>query len=148
MDNTPDLIYFKDAQSRFTRVNRAQAAALSLSNPEAVVGRSELELLPTELARAAVEDERRLMRTGEALIGHLESAPAIGRGWSVWVPSGGALMNFVRQQGFRHASSDACVYPYPSPDVAAPWFAGPRGPEATGSRSARARSTVAQLSSS
>ena len=72
MDNTPDLIYFKDTQSRFTRVNRAQAAALGVASPEAALGRSDLDFFPPEFARGVIEDERRLMRTGEALIGHLE----------------------------------------------------------------------------
>ena len=72
MDNTPDLIYFKDAQSRFTRVNRAQAAALGVASPEAAYGRSDPDFFPAEFAHATIEDERRLMRTGEALIGHLE----------------------------------------------------------------------------
>ncbi len=72
MDNTPDLIYFKDAQSRFTRVNRAQAAALGVADPEAALGRSDLDFFPAEFARAALEDERRLLSTGEAVLGQLE----------------------------------------------------------------------------
>ena len=37
MDNIPDLIYFKDTESRFTRVNRSQARHLGTDDPEAVV---------------------------------------------------------------------------------------------------------------
>jgi PAS domain S-box-containing protein len=72
MDNTPDLIYFKDAQSRYTRVNRAQAKALGVAGPDAALGRSDLDFHPPEFARATLEDERELMRSGVALIGHLE----------------------------------------------------------------------------
>ena len=44
MDNIPDLIYFKDAQLRYTRINRAHAAALALRDPSEAVGRREEEL--------------------------------------------------------------------------------------------------------
>jgi PAS domain-containing protein len=47
MDNTPDLIYFKDAQSCYTRVNRAQAQALGVASPEAALGSTYLYLFPT-----------------------------------------------------------------------------------------------------
>jgi PAS domain S-box-containing protein len=79
MDSTPDLIYFKDKESRFTRINRAQAAALGVASPEAALGRSDLDFLPPEFAHRSLEDERRLMRTGEALIGHLEHDKQNGR---------------------------------------------------------------------
>jgi PAS domain S-box-containing protein len=72
MDNTPDLIYFKDQDSRFTRVNRAQAAALGVARPEDAIGRSDLDFFPAEFAHGTLEDERRLMRSGQALTGHLE----------------------------------------------------------------------------
>ncbi len=72
MDHTPDLIYFKDQQSRFTRINHAMAAALGIPRPETAYGRSDLDFFPPEFAHTTIEDERRLMRTGQALIGHLE----------------------------------------------------------------------------
>lgn len=72
MDNTPDLIYFKDKESRFARVNRAMAAVLGVDLPEAAVGRSDADFFPPDFARATLENERQLIRSGEALIGHME----------------------------------------------------------------------------
>jgi PAS domain S-box-containing protein len=79
MDHTPDLIYFKDEESRFTRINRAMAGALGVARPEAALGRSDLDFFPPEFAHATIEDERRLLRTGQALIGHLEHDRQSGR---------------------------------------------------------------------
>ena len=36
MENIPDLIYFKDRQSRFTRVNQAHARILGVNDPARV----------------------------------------------------------------------------------------------------------------
>ena len=39
MDDTQDGIYFKDAANRFTRINRAHARALGISDPRQALGR-------------------------------------------------------------------------------------------------------------
>src|SRR4051812_3624990 len=39
MDNIPDLIYFKDAASRFTRINQAHARMLGIDDPHDALGK-------------------------------------------------------------------------------------------------------------
>jgi PAS domain S-box-containing protein len=75
MDNIPDLIFFKDTASRYTRVNRAQAEAFGLGRPEDAVGKSDLDFHPPEEARAWRRDEERLLATGEALVGKVQHDP-------------------------------------------------------------------------
>ena len=41
MDNVPDTIYFKDRQSRFTRINRHAAARYGIADPALAVGRTD-----------------------------------------------------------------------------------------------------------
>ena len=72
MDNMPDTIYFKDAQSRFTRVNRAQAEVLGLQSPDQAVGKSDFDFFTAEHAQAALADERRILESGQGLIGKTE----------------------------------------------------------------------------
>lgn len=79
MDNTPDSIYFKDRQSRFTRINRARAQALGVATPEEAVGRSDADFFPAELARSAFDDEQQMMRSGKPVIGRLEHDQKNGR---------------------------------------------------------------------
>ncbi|HEX2960177.1 MAG TPA: PAS domain-containing protein [Ignavibacteriales bacterium] len=43
MNNIPDTIYFKDKDSRFVRVNRAQAQVLGLNDPEEAIGKSDFD---------------------------------------------------------------------------------------------------------
>ncbi|HEY2980917.1 MAG TPA: PAS domain S-box protein, partial [Anaerolineales bacterium] len=76
MDNIPDTIYFKDAASRFTRVNWAQAEMLGVPTPEHAIGKTDLEFFLPELAKGFYEEEQRLFATGEALINRIEFNPA------------------------------------------------------------------------
>ena len=67
MDNIPDAIYFKDTESRFTRVNR-HAPYRGGNAPEEVVGKTDFDFFVEEHARAAYDDEQRVMRTGVPLV--------------------------------------------------------------------------------
>jgi diguanylate cyclase (GGDEF)-like protein/PAS domain S-box-containing protein len=75
MDNIPDSIYFKDAASRFTRVNRAQARILGLDDPQQAVGKADAYFFAADAAAAAQTDEQRLIRTGESIIDRREMNP-------------------------------------------------------------------------
>src|SRR3569833_2700268 len=43
MDHVPDTIYFKDRDSRFTRINRHAAIRLSVTSPGEAVGRTDFD---------------------------------------------------------------------------------------------------------
>jgi PAS domain S-box-containing protein len=72
MDSMPDTIYFKDPQSRFTRVNRAQALVLGVESPDQAVGKSDADFFTAEHAQAALADERRILESGKGLISKTE----------------------------------------------------------------------------
>ena len=68
MDNLPDAIYFKDAASRFLRVNRAMSRKFGLSDPAQLVGKSDTDLFAGEHSRQALADEQEILRTGRPLL--------------------------------------------------------------------------------
>ena len=68
MDNLPDAIYFKDAASRFIRVNRAHSRKFGLSDPAQLVGKSDADFFSGEHARQALADEQEIIRTGRPLL--------------------------------------------------------------------------------
>ncbi len=72
MDSMPDTIYFKDPQSRFTRVNRAQALVLGVESPDQAVGKTDADFFTAEHAQAALADERRILESGKGLISKTE----------------------------------------------------------------------------
>jgi PAS domain S-box-containing protein len=69
MDTVPDNIYFKDRASRFLRVSRSISDRFGLSDPREAVGKSDFDYFTEEHARPAYEDEQRIIRTGEPLLG-------------------------------------------------------------------------------
>ncbi|MCG6928203.1 MAG: methyl-accepting chemotaxis protein [Acidobacteria bacterium] len=72
IDTIPDQIYFKDRESRFLRVNAAQAASLQLLSPEDAIGKSDIEFFSPEFAKKTLADEQELMRANTPLLGQTE----------------------------------------------------------------------------
>ena len=81
MDNTPDTsIYFKDRQSRLVKINRKMMTDLKMDDPSQAVGQTDIELFGAEFGRQTLALEQKVMSTGEAVIGLIESrATADGR---------------------------------------------------------------------
>ncbi|HLI30399.1 MAG TPA: CHASE3 domain-containing protein [Terriglobia bacterium] len=69
MENIPDVIYFKDRQSRLTRVNNGLLRKYGLSDPSEAVGKTVFDFFTSEYAQYAFESEQEVMRTGKPLIG-------------------------------------------------------------------------------
>ncbi|MEJ5309531.1 MAG: PAS domain-containing protein [Anaerolineae bacterium] len=69
MDNIPAHIYFKDRESRFLRASRSQTERFGLSDPADVIGKTDFDFFTEEHARPAYEDEQRIIRTGEPILG-------------------------------------------------------------------------------
>jgi PAS domain S-box-containing protein len=84
MDNIPDLIYFKDANGRFMRANRAMAAFLEVADPGALVGRSLTDFITTEDGVRWQRDEASLLRSGDSVVGSIESV-STRPGKPVWL---------------------------------------------------------------
>ena len=72
MDNIPDKIYFKDLQSRFVRVNKADVPFLGAASEAEVLGKTDFDFFSEEHARQAFEDEQEVIRTGQPIVGKEE----------------------------------------------------------------------------
>jgi PAS domain S-box-containing protein len=68
MDNSPDYIYFKDRESRFFRINRAQAKSFGFDDPRQAMGKTDFDFFADEHARKAFSDEQQIIRTGQPLV--------------------------------------------------------------------------------
>ncbi len=68
----PDVIYFKDRQSRFVRVSAAMVRLFQVENAAAMMGKTDLDFFTGEHAQQAYRDEQRLMETGESIVGQEE----------------------------------------------------------------------------
>jgi PAS domain S-box-containing protein len=72
MDNLPDTIYFKDAASRFIRINKALATYFSLSDPAQAIGKTDFEFFTKEHTELAFGEEQGIIRTGRPVVGKEE----------------------------------------------------------------------------
>jgi PAS domain S-box-containing protein len=75
MDNIPDLVYFKDAESRFVRINQAQARFLGVKEPQDAIGKTDLDFQNPKLARELLMQEKEIMETGQPVWNSLEFNP-------------------------------------------------------------------------
>ncbi|HBA59452.1 MAG TPA: hypothetical protein DCZ92_01245 [Elusimicrobia bacterium] len=65
-DTAKDAIYIKDLSGRYTKLNKA-CADIFLLKPEAVLGRTDAEVFPPEVAAEAAKDDREVVRSGKTL---------------------------------------------------------------------------------
>jgi PAS domain S-box-containing protein len=72
IDNIPDRIYFKDGKSRFLRINRALTRLFGMEQPEEAYGKTDADFYGGEHAQEALDDERRVMDTGEPIFNKIE----------------------------------------------------------------------------
>jgi len=84
MDHFPGNIYFKDAQSRFTRTNRAFAEYVGLKESADIVGKTDFDIFSAEHAKQAFEDEQAVIQTGQPLL-HVEEKETWRDGRETWV---------------------------------------------------------------
>jgi PAS domain S-box-containing protein len=78
LDNIPDYIYFKDADHRFVRINKALAVRFGLESPEAAVGRSDAEFFDVSTSARLKADNERILMSGEPFIGELQQFTTSG----------------------------------------------------------------------
>ena len=67
IDNVPDFMYVKDAESRFVVANASVARSRELKRPEELLGKTDFDFYPRELAESYFQDEQNVIRTKQAL---------------------------------------------------------------------------------
>jgi two-component system, sensor histidine kinase and response regulator len=72
LDNVPDSIYFKDADSRFVRISRGMARKFNLDDPSTAIGKTDADIFTTEHAAQARRDELAIMQTGVPIVALVE----------------------------------------------------------------------------
>ena len=68
----PDLIYFKNGESRLIRINEAFARRAGLTDIHAALGKTDFDIFGEAHARQAYDDEQRIMATGQPMINQEE----------------------------------------------------------------------------
>jgi PAS domain S-box-containing protein len=69
-DNLPGYVYAKDAEGKFVMANVGVARQLGFSSPNEVVGKSDFDLFPQELAAKYRAEELEMLHSGQGLCNH------------------------------------------------------------------------------
>ena len=72
IDNLPDHIYAKDAEGRFTLANIAVARHMGAAKPDELIGKTDFDFYPPDLATQFHADEQALIQSGKSLLDHEE----------------------------------------------------------------------------
>ncbi len=71
--SSDEVIYFKDAESRFVLVSEGWLARIAPGMPvEDVIGKTDFDFFSRQHAEPAFLDEQRIVATGESVVAHLE----------------------------------------------------------------------------
>jgi PAS domain S-box-containing protein len=84
IDNVPDRMYVKDGTSRFVLANAAVAQVNGVKSHEDLIGKSDFDFYPKEIAEVFYQSEQDLMRSKQPLYDREEPATD-SAGKQVWV---------------------------------------------------------------
>ena len=99
LDLTPAFVYVKDREGRFLIANPAVAESAGVSDPDALIGTTDFDYFPRELAERYRADEVRIMEGGAPVINHEE--PYVGADgkprwiWTTKIPMRDAEGNII-----------------------------------------------------
>lgn len=85
IDSLPDYIYIKDAESRLLLNNAAHARIAGLDRPDDVIGKTDFDLFPPDMAAQYYADDQAIITSGTSLINREEVGPGPDgqRAWSL-----------------------------------------------------------------
>jgi diguanylate cyclase (GGDEF)-like protein/PAS domain S-box-containing protein len=68
IDKLPDNLWVKDVNSRFVIANQVTADRIGVAGPADLIGKTDFELLPMELAQKFYADEQQIVRSGQPMM--------------------------------------------------------------------------------
>lgn len=68
INNHPGLLWLKDRQNKFLAVNAEFSKSCGLNDPELLVGKTDLDIWPKELADKYIADDAEVLKSGKPLV--------------------------------------------------------------------------------
>lgn len=84
INNMPDLIYAKDTASRFLLGNMSVANLMGQDSPADLLGKTDFDFYPAEVANGFYADEQAIITSGKALINYEEPLCHLQTGVTGW----------------------------------------------------------------
>ena len=84
IDRLPDNLWVKDVNSRFVIANQATAARMGIARVGDLIGKTDLELLPSEISNKFYSDEQDIVRSGRPMV-DMEECVFGASGAKTWI---------------------------------------------------------------
>ncbi|MDI6449564.1 PAS domain S-box protein [Anaerobaca lacustris] len=84
IENLPDAVYVKDRQGRFVLCNRQVLGRKGVATVEEIVGRTDYDFYPADVAERVHEVEQEIMATGRPMIDHARCIIDPASGETTW----------------------------------------------------------------
>jgi len=84
IDSLPDLIFVKDTQGKFVLANKALASAAGTADPQSLVGKSDYDISPKEIADLYVANDRIVVDSARSQI-NTEELSTFGNASARWI---------------------------------------------------------------
>lgn len=81
IQNLPDAIYMKDTQYRKVIVNKGDLQNCGVEKPEDVLGKTDFEIYPKEIAEKYFEDDQQVIEHGKIILNREEELPGNPKRW-------------------------------------------------------------------
>ena len=81
IQNLPDAIYMKDAQYRKIVANKGDLLNCGVRKPEEVIGLTDFDIFPKEIAEKYFEDDRQVIEQGKTILNREEILPGEPQRW-------------------------------------------------------------------
>jgi len=81
IQNLPDAIFMKDTQYRKVIANKRDVLNCGVNSPEEVIGKTDFDLYPKELAEKFFEDDKQVIEYGKIVLNREEALPGEPRRW-------------------------------------------------------------------
>ncbi|MBZ0298032.1 MAG: PAS domain S-box protein, partial [Anaerolineae bacterium] len=81
IDTMPDYIYIKDLEHRFVLTNIAHAQARGFESPDDLIGKSDFDFFPPEMAAEFHAEEEQIFRTGNPLLNYAQPSKGFAGGF-------------------------------------------------------------------
>lgn len=72
IDNIPDAVYVKDAETRKLIANKADLDNINAQNEADIIGKNDFDLFPYEIAQKFYQDDIEVMQQAKPVINHIE----------------------------------------------------------------------------
>jgi PAS domain S-box-containing protein len=84
IDNVPDRIYAKDSEGRFIICNKAAALRMGMTSPTELIGKSDFDFVPPEMAQRFHADEQAIIQSGIPMLNREEPLATEGGTITRW----------------------------------------------------------------